>query len=75
MHFIFDFITVTIVINTIVEPGGNIPPAVTSSRGPPRAFVKERKPTTRGRGVPPTTNANESTKRAARGGDSVQLAS
>ncbi|XP_056873519.1 centrosomal protein of 170 kDa protein B isoform X5 [Takifugu flavidus] len=63
------------VINTIVEPGGNIPPAVTSSRGPPRASVKERKPTTRGRGVPPTTNANESTKRAARGGDSVQLAS
>lgn len=70
------FTAVAIVINTVVEPGGNMQPAaVTSSRGPARPSLKERKPTARGRAAPPTTNANESNKRAARGGDGVQLAS
>ncbi|KAM9840303.1 centrosomal protein of 170 kDa protein B [Aulostomus maculatus] len=54
------------VINTIVEPGGNLQPAAAaSSPQTPQASSREKKPTKQ-RGSPPT-NANESTKRPPRG--------
>ncbi|XP_068454836.1 centrosomal protein of 170 kDa protein B isoform X2 [Clinocottus analis] len=51
------------VINTIVEPGGGLQPAVV---GPTLPSSREKKPSTRPR-VPPTSNANTSTKRPPRG--------
>ncbi|TDH00797.1 hypothetical protein EPR50_G00192720 [Perca flavescens] len=58
------------VINTIVEPGGVLQPAAvgTPSRGQTRTSSRDKKPTAKPRGAP-TTNANESTKRAPRGPD------
>ncbi|XP_038583027.1 centrosomal protein of 170 kDa protein B isoform X1 [Micropterus salmoides] len=59
------------VINTIVEPGGSPQTAAvgTSSLGHTRPSSREKKPATKTRGAPPTSNANESTKRPPRGPD------
>ncbi|KAM8725257.1 centrosomal protein of 170 kDa protein B isoform 2-T2 [Acanthopagrus schlegelii] len=59
------------VINTIVEPGGSLQTAAvgTSSASQTRPSSREKKPTTKPRGTPPTSNANESTKRPPRGPD------
>ncbi|XP_039980448.1 centrosomal protein of 170 kDa protein B [Xiphias gladius] len=59
------------VINTIVEPSGSLQTAAvgTSSLGPTRPSSREKKPTSKPRGAPPTSNANESTKRPPRGPD------
>ncbi|XP_071323950.1 centrosomal protein of 170 kDa protein B isoform X3 [Trachinotus anak] len=59
------------VINTIVEPSGSLQTAVvgTSSLGQTRPSSKEKKPTSKSRGAPPTSNSNESTKRPPRGPD------
>ncbi|XP_040920661.1 centrosomal protein of 170 kDa protein B isoform X1 [Toxotes jaculatrix] len=57
------------VINTIVEPGGSLQTSSigTPSLGPTRPSSREKKPTSKPRGAPPTANANESTKRPPRG--------
>ncbi|XP_035474348.2 centrosomal protein of 170 kDa protein B isoform X3 [Scophthalmus maximus] len=62
------------VINTIVEPGGNVQPAAvgTSSLGPTRPSAKEKKPASKTRSAPATSNANASTKRPPRGPDGAQ---
>lgn len=72
-----DCSAVAVVINTIVEPGGNLqPPAVVAPSGAPtRASLKERRASTRGRGAPAAAYANDSTKRAARAADGLQFAS
>ncbi|XP_053193275.1 centrosomal protein of 170 kDa protein B [Scomber japonicus] len=60
------------VINTIVEPGGSLQIAAVGTSAPsqtPQVSSKEKKPASRSRGVPPTSNANESTKRPPRGPD------
>ncbi|XP_022614644.1 centrosomal protein of 170 kDa protein B-like [Seriola dumerili] len=59
------------VINTIVEPGGSLQTAAvgTSSLGQTRPSSREKKPTSKPRGAPPASNANESTKRPPRGPD------
>ncbi|XP_044232267.1 centrosomal protein of 170 kDa protein B isoform X2 [Thunnus albacares] len=60
------------VINTIVEPGGSLQIAAvgTSALGQtPQTSSKEKKPASKSRGAPPTSNANESTKRPPRGPD------
>ncbi|XP_026164083.1 centrosomal protein of 170 kDa protein B isoform X2 [Mastacembelus armatus] len=59
------------VINTIVEPGGSlqIPPVGTPALGQTRPSTREKKPASKPRGTPPTSNANESTKRPPRGPD------
>uniref|UniRef100_A0A3B4UUX5 Centrosomal protein 170B n=1 Tax=Seriola dumerili TaxID=41447 RepID=A0A3B4UUX5_SERDU len=58
-------------INTIVEPGGSLQTAAvgTSSLGQTRPSSREKKPTSKPRGAPPASNANESTKRPPRGPD------
>nr|XP_046229858.1 centrosomal protein of 170 kDa protein B isoform X2 [Scatophagus argus] len=59
------------VINTIVEPGGSLQTAAvgTSSVSQTRPSMREKKPGTKPRGAPPTSNANESTKRTPRGAE------
>ncbi|XP_070781808.1 centrosomal protein of 170 kDa protein B [Enoplosus armatus] len=59
------------VINTIVEPGGGVQTAAagTSSLSQTRSSSREKKPAAKPRGAPPTSNANESTKRPPRGPD------
>ncbi|XP_041661013.1 centrosomal protein of 170 kDa protein B isoform X2 [Cheilinus undulatus] len=59
------------VINTIVEPGGSLQTAAlgTSSSSQTRPSTREKKPPAKTRGAPPTSNANESTKRPPRGPD------
>ncbi|XP_074540802.1 centrosomal protein of 170 kDa protein B isoform X2 [Halichoeres trimaculatus] len=59
------------VINTIVEPGGSLHTAAVgaSSAAQTRPSSREKKPTTKPRGGPPSSNANESTKRPPRGPD------
>uniref|UniRef100_A0A3B4YSW2 Centrosomal protein 170B n=1 Tax=Seriola lalandi dorsalis TaxID=1841481 RepID=A0A3B4YSW2_SERLL len=58
-------------INTIVEPGGSLQTAAvgTSSLDQTRPTSREKKPTSKPRGAPPASNANESTKRPPRGPD------
>ncbi|XP_047194187.1 centrosomal protein of 170 kDa protein B isoform X3 [Hippoglossus stenolepis] len=62
------------VINTIVEPGGNLQTATvgtsslgTSSLCQTRPSSKEKKPASKPRSPPQTSNSNESTKRPPRG--------
>ncbi|KAM3602979.1 uncharacterized protein V6R79_014341 [Siganus canaliculatus] len=59
------------VINTIVEPGAS--PLTTTARTPfqsqTRASSKDKKPAPKPRGGPPSSNANDSTKRPPRGPD------
>ncbi|XP_044024181.1 centrosomal protein of 170 kDa protein B isoform X3 [Siniperca chuatsi] len=59
------------VINTIVEPGGSLQTAAvgTPSLSQTRPSSREKKPASKPRGAPPTSNANESTKRPPRGPD------
>lgn len=59
------------VINTIVEPGGSLQTAAmgTSSLSQTRVSSKDKKPASKSRGTPSTSNANESTKRPPRGPD------
>ncbi|KAM9339088.1 centrosomal protein of 170 kDa protein B [Symphorus nematophorus] len=59
------------VINTIVEPGGSLQTAAVgaSSLSQTRPSSREKKPAAKPRGAPPTSNANESTKRPPRGPD------
>ncbi|KAF3703280.1 Centrosomal protein of 170 kDa protein B Centrosomal protein 170B [Channa argus] len=59
------------VINTIVEPGGSPQTAAveTSSLVQSRPSSREKKSTSKPRGTPSSSNANESTKRPPRGPD------
>nr|XP_020515435.1 centrosomal protein of 170 kDa protein B isoform X2 [Labrus bergylta] len=59
------------VINTIVEPGGSVQTAAvgTSPVSQARPSSREKKPPTKPRSAPTTSNANESTKRPPRGPD------
>uniref|UniRef100_UPI0037E72847 centrosomal protein of 170 kDa protein B isoform X2 n=1 Tax=Semicossyphus pulcher TaxID=241346 RepID=UPI0037E72847 len=59
------------VINTIVEPGGSVQTAAVgaTSVGQTRPSSREKKPPAKPRGGPPSSNANESTKRPPRGPD------
>uniref|UniRef100_A0A672ZSJ0 Centrosomal protein 170B n=1 Tax=Sphaeramia orbicularis TaxID=375764 RepID=A0A672ZSJ0_9TELE len=59
------------VINTIVEPGGSLQTAAAgmSSLSQTRVSSKDKKPASKSRGTPSTSNANESTKRPPRGPD------
>ncbi|KAM6992776.1 centrosomal protein of 170 kDa protein B isoform 1-T1 [Tautogolabrus adspersus] len=59
------------VINTIVEPGGSVQTAAVemSPVGQTRPSSREKKPPSKPRGAPTTSNANASTKRPPRGPD------
>uniref|UniRef100_A0A4W6EKV8 Centrosomal protein 170B n=1 Tax=Lates calcarifer TaxID=8187 RepID=A0A4W6EKV8_LATCA len=59
------------VINTIVEPSGGLQTAAvgTSSISQTRPSSREKKPSSKPRVTPPSSNANESTKRPPRGPD------